>query len=70
MISNRPSPNQALHRRLTVTLAASSATLPPTVQPARQPPPSLSLGALIWLCLSTKGKAHLPTFFVVVFIVC
>jgi len=27
-----------------VTLAASAAALPPAAQPARQPPPSLSLG--------------------------
>jgi len=29
-----------------VTLAASAAALPPAAQPARQPPPSLSLGSL------------------------
>ena len=40
-------PNHALQRTATaVTLAASAAAFPPTVQPARQPPPSLSLGSL------------------------
>ena len=40
-------PNHALQRTApAVTLAASAAALPPTVQPARQPPPSLSLGSL------------------------
>ena len=36
-------PNHALQRTATVvTLAASAAAFPPTMQPARQPPPSLS----------------------------
>ena len=40
-------PNHALQRTApAVTLAASAAAFPPTVQPARQPPPSLSLGSL------------------------
>jgi hypothetical protein len=40
-------PNHALQRTApAVTLAASTAAFPPTVQPARQPPPSLSLGSL------------------------
>ena len=40
-------PNHALQRTApAVTLAASAAALPPTMQPARQPPPSLSLGSL------------------------
>ena len=43
----RTSPNHALQRTApAVTLAASAAALPPTVQPARQPPPSLSLRSL------------------------
>ena len=41
------SPNHALQRTApAVTLAASAAAFPPAVQPARQPPPSLSLGSL------------------------
>ena len=32
-----------------VTLAASTAAFPPTMQPARQPPPSLSLGSILTL---------------------
>ena len=58
--------NQALQRTApAVTLAAP----PPALRalPSRQPPPSLSLGSLIWLCLSTFGKALSPTFFLVVF---
>ena len=40
-------PNHALQRTApAVTLAASAAAFPPTMQPARQPPPSLSLGSL------------------------
>ena len=40
-------PNHALQRTApAVTLAASAAAFPPTKQPARQPPPSLSLGSL------------------------
>ena len=40
-------PNHALQRTApAVTLAASCLCLSPTVQPARQPPPSLSLGSL------------------------
>jgi len=40
-------PNHALQRTaLAVTLAASCLRLSPTMQPARQPPPSLSLGSL------------------------
>ena len=44
---NTATPNHALQRTApAVTLAASAAALPPTVQPARQPPPSLSLRSL------------------------
>jgi hypothetical protein len=40
-------PDHALQRTAPrVTLAASAAAFPPAVQPARQPPPSLSLGSL------------------------
>ena len=40
-------PNHALQRTApAVTLAASGLRLSPTMQPARQPPPSLSLGSL------------------------
>ena len=43
----QPRPNHALQRTApAVTLAASGLRLSPTVQPARQPPPSLSLGSL------------------------
>ena len=44
---NQPSPNHALQRTApAVTLAASCLRLSPTVQPARQPPRSLSLRSL------------------------
>ncbi len=44
-LKHRRRPNQALQRTApAVTLAASATALPPTVQPARQPPQSLSLG--------------------------
>jgi gluconokinase len=47
-------PNQALQRTApAVTLAASAAAFPPAVQPARQPPPPLSLGSLIWRFLAS-----------------
>ena len=40
-------PNQALQRTApALTLAASTPAFPPTMQPARQPPQSLSLGSL------------------------
>ena len=43
---NPETPNQALQRTAPAgTLAASAAALPPTMQPARQPPQSLSLGS-------------------------
>ncbi len=46
--SQRPeAPNHALQRTApAVTLAASGLRLAPTMQPARQPPQSLSLGSL------------------------
>jgi len=48
-------PNHALQRTApAITLAASAAALPPTVQPARQPPPPLSLRSLGVFSLTLK----------------
>ena len=59
---NEPSPNHALQRTApAVTLAASTAAFPPTMQPARQPPPSLSLGSLGVFSRLVKPTAALAT---------
>ena len=70
-------PNHALQRTApAVTLAASAAAFPPAMQPARQPPPSLSLGSLGYFrtypksppfnaparTILVKAKAHLDHF--------
>lgn len=59
-------PNQALQRTApAVTLAASGLRLSPTMQPARQPPPSLSLGSL-----GNKHMTRLIFTFSVLLLVC
>ena len=49
MLTISEAPNHALQRTApAVTLAAPGLRLSPTVQPARQPPPSLSFGSFGW----------------------
>ena len=61
MNTEQPSPNQALQRTApAVTLAASAAALPPTAQPSRPPPPSLSLGSLGDYAHAMIGRFMLP----------